>query len=89
MSDIPPHDSDSLWKARVYVRIAQEQVKRLPQADPTLRCIATKLDDLCIEITEAIELENPRLPLAFAKQAEYEAKRKAIREEWETGVNHA
>jgi len=60
---LPPHDPESLWKARVYVRVAQEQVKRLPQADPTVREVANQLDDICIDITDAIELENPRLPL--------------------------
>lgn len=81
-SDIT-HDPDALFQARAWIRMAYIRVRQLRQEDPTVRCVATKLDDLCIEITEAIDLENPRLPLAFVKQADYEAHRKALREEWE------
>lgn len=81
MSELPPHDPDALFQARAWIRMAYIRVRQLRQEDPTVRCIATKLNDLCIEITEAMELENPRLPFA-EKQTAYEAHRKSLREEW-------
>ena len=62
---LPPvvHDPAALWAARYEVRRAYEAIKRLRQADPTIRCVLDDLDELCCELTSEIESIEPEMNL--------------------------
>jgi hypothetical protein len=64
----PAIDTAALTAARTIVRTAYHAVQRLPQGDPSIRVLATELDELCVGLSAEIESAEPRLPFAVAAE---------------------
>jgi len=61
-----PSDPASLRLARSIVRRAYYDVLALPQGDASVRCVATDLNDICIDATVELDAIQPRLNLGYA-----------------------
>ncbi len=49
------HDPEAIWVSRFEIRRAYEAIRRLRQADPTIRETLTRLNELCIDLTTEID----------------------------------
>ena len=59
----PIHDPEALFAARYALREAWTAIRRLRQADPTVRITLDRLDAMCAELTLELETCEPSLPL--------------------------
>ena len=59
----PIHDPEALFAARYAIREAHTAIRRLRQADPTIRDTLNRLDEMCVELTIEMESIGPMLPL--------------------------
>ena len=66
ITPIPIHDVTTLWQARLILRDAYTAMRRLRQADPTIRCLLDQLDEMAIDLTNEMEAIGPMLPLGVA-----------------------
>lgn len=57
------HDPEALWASRFEIRRAYAAIRQLRQADPTVRDILNRLDELCAELTTEIESIQPSMQL--------------------------
>ena len=57
------HDPEALWSSRFEIRRAYAAIQRLRQADPTVRDLLNRLDELCTELTVEIESIQPEMRL--------------------------
>jgi len=64
------HDPEALWAARIAIRQAYVSIQRLRQGDPTIRVMATRLDELCVELTVEIESIDPEMNLRSVRVVE-------------------
>ena len=63
MSEPVVQDYDAVFRAYCIVRTAYSQVRRLRQADPTIRDVATQLDEMASHIFAELYPDHPGLPL--------------------------
>jgi hypothetical protein len=57
------HDPEALYAARFSIREAYVAIRKLRQADPSIRETLTRLDELCCELTLELESIAPELPM--------------------------
>lgn len=55
----PIHDPEALFSTRWYLRCAYESIRKLRQADPTVRDILNRMDEMCGELTVEIDTIEP------------------------------
>lgn len=62
---LPPivHDPEALWAARYEVRRAYAAIQRLRQADPTIRDLLTRLNEICVDLSTEIQSIQPEMNL--------------------------
>lgn len=49
------HDPEALWSSRFEIRRAYAAIQRLRQADPTVRVMLDRLDQMAVELTSEID----------------------------------
>ena len=57
------HDPEALFAARFSIREAYFAIRRLRQADASIRETLTRLDEMCCELTLELESLAPELPM--------------------------